>query len=511
MLIEEQSNIDESDYSYGSAVGKVDVDEEFSRYRQQVSSFEGIEPIPAPVGFKGVLRDYQSEGLGWLMFLNQLGFGGCLADDMGLGKTIQVLSLLAIQKQKQVGKPSLIVLPRSLVFNWVEEVAKFCPNLDLLEHTESGRGDPATAFARYDVVLTTYGILRRDIESLKEISFNYVILDEAQAIKNSGSMAAKAARLLQADNRLVVTGTPVENHVDDLWSLFDFLNPGMLGKMNAYKALQRTSQFDSQASEAVAKSLRPFILRRTKGQVAKDLPEKTELTIYCEMKPQQRRQYDELRRHYQASLLKKTDAEGLNRSKIQILEALLRLRQAACHPGLLDEALIDEPSAKLDYLWETLTEVLAEGHKVLVFSQFTSFLSILKRQLDSQNTPYLYLDGKTRDRQKRVNQFQNEDTHQLFLISLKAGGVGLNLTRADYVFLLDPWWNPAVEAQAIDRAHRIGQTNNVFAYRMICRDTVEEKVLKLQGNKKKLAESIITADNSLVREMSQEDLTFLLS
>ncbi|MFT5209779.1 MAG: SNF2 family DNA or RNA helicase [Flavobacterium sp.] len=500
----------------------LDLDSGFKAYRQQVEGFQGVRPLAPPEGFRGTLRDYQTEGLGWLVFLNDLGFGGCLADDMGLGKTIQVLALLLMQKllmqkllmqkaRTDVKRTSLIVLPRSLVFNWVEEVKKFTPALRVLEHTEAERSKSGDTFKDYDIVLTTYGVLRRDITLLKDIPFNYVILDEAQAIKNSGSLAAKSARLLQADHRLAVTGTPVENHIDDLWSIFDFLNPGMLGKLNAYRALQKTTQIDKVSAEAVAKALRPFILRRTKNQVAKDLPEKTELTIFCEMKPKQKKLYEELKLHYQSNLLKKTGADGLNKSKIKILEALLRLRQAACHPGLIDESRMHEPSAKLDFLWETLSEVLDEGHKVLVFSQFTSYLSILKQQLDTEKVPYLYLDGKTRNRQAKVNSFQKDDAYQLFLISLKAGGVGLNLTRADYVFLLDPWWNPAVEAQAIDRAHRIGQTNNVFAYRLICKDTVEEKVLKLQKSKRLLAESIITADNSLVRDMSQEDLAFLLS
>lgn len=520
----------------------VDLDSDFTAYRQRVEGFQGVKPLEPPEGFKGTLRDYQTEGLGWLVFLNELGFGGCLADDMGLGKTIQVLALLlrervlrekvlresvlkqkvlmensstqklsAQKRQLELKRTSLIVLPRSLVFNWEEEAVKFTPELKVLVHTEADRSKDCDNFKDYDIVLTTYGILRRDIELLKDIAFNYVILDEAQAIKNSSSLAAKAARLLQADHKLAVTGTPVENHIGDLWSIFDFLNPGMLGKLNAYRALQKTTQIDKVSAEAVAKALRPFILRRTKNQVAKDLPEKTELTIFCEMKPKQKKFYEELKLHYQANLLKKTDVDGLNKSKIQILEALLRLRQAACHPGLIDDNRMHESSAKLDVLWETLSEVLDEGHKVLVFSQFTSYLSILKQQLDTEKVPYLYLDGKTRNRQAKVKSFQEDDAYQLFLISLKAGGVGLNLTRADYVFLLDPWWNPAVEAQAIDRAHRIGQTNNVFAYRLICKDTVEEKVLKLQESKRKLAESIITADNSLVRDMSQEDLAFLLS
>jgi SNF2 family DNA or RNA helicase len=296
-----------------------------------------------------------------------------------------------------------------------------------------------------------------------------------------------------------------------LWSLFEFLNPGMLGSAAAFQRLDLAGEAANPAHrESLARALRPFILRRTKEQVARELPAKTEQTLMCEMKPPQRRLYDELRAHYRESLLRQVDAVGLAKSKIQVLEALLRLRQAACHPGLLDRKRQAEPSAKLEALYEQLREVLAEGHKALVFSQFTAFLSILRCRLDQDGVVYEYLDGKTRDRQARVERFQDDPNCCLFLISLKAGGLGLNLTAAEYVFLLDPWWNPAVEAQAVDRAHRIGQTRRVFAYRLIVRDSIEEKVLALQDTKRGLADSLIGGGNRLMRDLRREDLELLL-
>jgi SNF2 family DNA or RNA helicase len=352
----------------------------------------------------------------------------------------------------------------------------------------------------------------RDITQLSEIEFDYVVLDEAQAIKNASTASAKAVRLLRSSHRLALSGTPVENHLGELWSLFEFLNPGMLGEAKVLKMAGGLARNPSEeARSMLAHALRPFILRRTKRQVARELPEKTEQTIFCELDASQRKQYDELRRHYRDSLLQRVKQQGLGRSKMHVLEALLRLRQAACHPGLLDPKRGAESSAKLDTLMAQLDEVRQEGHKALVFSQFTSLLAIVRRRLDADNIRYEYLDGATRDRQTCVENFQNDDGCWLFLISLKAGGLGLNLTAAEYVFLLDPWWNPAVEAQAVDRAHRIGQTRPVFAYRLIARDTVEEKVLELQKSKRDLADAILGEDNSLIRDLKREDLELLLS
>jgi hypothetical protein len=489
-------------------------DDAFRQAAEELRSFEGIKPVDPPTTFTGTLREYQREGLGWLEFLERFGFGGCLADDMGLGKTVQVLALLAGRyqgDQRQKKRPTLIVTPRSLIFNWRQEAARFAAHLKVLDHTGLGRAKSVEGFSDWDVILTTYGTLRRDVLLFKDANFDYCILDEAQIVKNAATDQSKAVRLIDADHRLVLSGTPIENHLGELWSLFEFLNPGMLGRASLFQLAGTGRNPDPETRAILAKGLRPLILRRTKQQVAKDLPAKTEQTLYCELEPEQRRLYDELRDHYRQSLLKTIDAIGMTRAKIQVLEALLRLRQAACHPFLIDKKSKNAPSAKLDVLFPYLQEAMSEGQKILVFSQFTSFLAIVRSMLDRDGLPYEYLDGKTRNRQAKVERFQNDPDCKLFVISLKAGGVGLNLTAAEYVFLLDPWWNPAVEAQAIDRTHRIGQTKPVFAYRIIAKDTVEEKVLELQNTKRNLADAILTADNSTLSSLKREDLEMLLS
>jgi superfamily II DNA or RNA helicase len=496
----------------------VDCDEAFSRVRGELAQFASIAPAEQPAGFSGCLRDYQREGLGWMHFLRQFSFGGCLADDMGVGKTAQVLALLEsrreLRTQRQVEAPSLVVVPKSLIFNWKQEVQRFTPQLRVLDYTGLARSSTREKdeFSSYDVILTTYGTLRRDALHFKDKVFDYVILDEAQAIKNGNTESAKAARLVRANHRLALTGTPVENHLGELWSLFEFLNPGMLGTSGASQLLAASKRDpDGETRKLLSRALRPFLLRRTKEQVAKQLPPKIEQTIYCEMETRQRALYNELRDHYRDALLRKIGSQGIGKSRIQVLEALLRLRQAACHPGLVDRKLLKDPSAKLDVLMEQLRAVIEEGHKALVFSQFTSLLAIVRASLANDGIEYEYLDGKTVDRQARVERFQQDASCPLFLISLKAGGVGLNLTAADYVFILDPWWNPAVEAQAVDRTHRIGQERQVFAYRLIARDTVEEKVLQLQETKRNLADAIIGAENSLIRALTREDIELLLS
>jgi superfamily II DNA or RNA helicase len=483
------------------------VDAAFARARERLREFDGVRPGEAPPGFAGELRAYQRDGLGWLHFLREFGFGGCLADDMGLGKTVQVLALLEARRGASK-KPSLVVVPKSLVFNWKQEAARFTPALRLLDHTGTDRSREADRLEGVDVVLTTYGTLRRDVLLFRGVAFDYVVLDEAQAIKNHGTEAAKAARLLKADHRLALSGTPVENHLGELQSLFDFLNPGLLGRT---PLLKKASDSADQVRGVLGPALRPFILRRTKGQVAADLPPKLEQTILCDLPAEQRALCDELRDHYRRVLLPRVERDGLQRSQMHVLEALLRLRQAACHPGLLDPKRAGEPSGKLDELLPRLLEVREEGHKALVFSQFTSFLALVRTRLDAAGVVYEYLDGKTRDRAARVRRFQEDPDCGVFLVSLKAGGVGLNLTAAEYVFLLDPWWNPAVEAQAIDRTHRIGQSRRVFAYRLIARGTVEEKVLALQEGKRKLADAILEADASGLRTLRKEDLERLLS
>jgi superfamily II DNA or RNA helicase len=492
-----------------AAQPEVRVDEVFARVREKMLRFQGVAPLPQPEGFVGRLRDYQCEGLGWMQFLREFGFGGCLADDMGVGKTAQVLATLEARRAEGKG-PSLVVAPKSLMFNWRGEAAKFTPQLRVLEHT--GLDRDIGEIRAHDLVLTTYGTLIRDAAQLAELEFDYVVLDEAQAVKNANTASAKAVRLLRGAHRLALSGTPVENHLGELWSLFEFLNPGMLGEAKVLKMAGGLARNPGEESRRLlAHALRPFILRRTKQQVARELPEKTEQTIFCELDAAQRKQYDELRRHYRETLLRRVAAGGINKAKMHVLEALLRLRQAACHPGLLDVKRSGEPSAKLDVLLDQLDELRDEGHKALVFSQFTSLLAIVRARLDEAGVRYEYLDGATRDRQARVESFQNDPAIALFLISLKAGGLGLNLTAAEYVFLLDPWWNPAVEAQAVDRTHRIGQTRPVFAYRLIARDTVEEKVLELQKTKRDLADAILGEDNSLIRDLKKEDLELLLS
>ena len=537
---------------------EVSFDAVFAQARENLSQFTGVRTAEPPPTFIGTLRPYQREGLGWLEFLRRFGFGGCLADDMGLGKTVQVLALLEERRLMRVADgeakvgdgeksedggskiedgprsadpssvlnppssplpppshrpgPTLVVAPKSLVFNWNEEANRFAPRLRVLDHTGIARAKNAKDFDNYDLILTTYGTMRNDITFLKDVKFDYVVLDEAQAVKNAASESAKAARLLNGDHRLALSGTPVQNHLGELWSLFEFLNPGMLGAAKAFQAGGAGGRsVDESARIMLSRALRPFILRRTKAQVATELPQRLEQTIHCELDAAQRKQYNDLKEHYRQSLLSKIASEGINKNKIQVLEALLRLRQAACHPGLIDKSKVDQSSAKLDALLPQLAEVIDGGHKALVFSQFTSMLSIVRKRLDKDKVPYAYLDGKTRDRQEIVAKFQNDPDCRLFLISLKAGGVGLNLTAAEYVFLLDPWWNPAVEAQAIDRAHRIGQTRQVFAYRLIAKDTVEEKVLQLQSTKRELADAIINADNSVIGKLGREDLELLLS
>jgi len=494
-----------------SAQGSVQVDDKFAALAEKFRTFNGVEPSPEPPGFEGKLRTYQREGLGWLRFLREFRFGGCLADDMGLGKTVQLLALVETSKREEPDAgPSLIVVPKSLLFNWKQECTRFTPDLRVLEYTGIDRAEMRPDFAAMDLVLTTYGTLRRDIMHLKDVAFNYVVLDEAQAIKNSGSQVAKAARLIQARHRIALSGTPIENHLGDLWSIFEFLNPGMLGRSSLFRTFT-TGEDDGRSRKLLAQAMKPFILRRTKKQVAADLPDKLEETIYCDMGEKQKALYAELRDHYRQSLLGMVRSEGIGKTRMHVLEALLRLRQAACHPSLLDHGEARDESAKLDVLVPQIQELIEEGHKALVFSQFTSMLAIVREHFDAEGVTYEYLDGQTRDRKKRVERFQSDPDCGVFLISLKAGGLGLNLTAADYVFLLDPWWNPAVEAQAIDRAHRLGQQRNVFAYRLIVRDTVEEKIAELQRRKRALADGILEADAGVMTDLSAEDLDLLLS
>jgi superfamily II DNA or RNA helicase len=505
---------------------EVQVDDAFAQLRERLATFDHAEALDPPATFIGTLRAYQREGLGWIQFLRHFGFGGCLADDMGLGKTVTVLAELAraaaareaMPEDSRGPRPSLVVVPRSVVHNWKDEATRFTPSLRVLDYSSGDRRDADERLTDFDIVLVTYGTVRRDIERLQDVEFEYVILDEAQTIKNAATVASKAVRLLKSRHRLALSGTPLENHLGELWSLFEFLNPGLLGRSSMFQratsirpAAASAARPDADAITLLARGLKPFLLRRTKSQVATELPARTEQTLTCVLTPRERGFYDALRRHYRTNLLAQVSKVGVERSGLQILEALLRLRQAACHPGLVSPARLADPSSKLDLLLENLREVVEEGHKALVFSQFTSLLALVRPRLDQAQITYEYLDGRTRDRGTHVARFQDDPACPVFLVSLKAGGVGLNLTAADYVFLLDPWWNPAVEAQAIDRTHRIGQTKEVFAYRLIAEDTVEEKVVALQQHKRALAEAVLSANPVGLRGLSRDDLELLLS
>lgn len=483
-------------------------DTQLLELNEKINKATAVYPMNPPPSFVGELRPYQQEGLGWMLYLQKLGLGGCLADDMGLGKTVQVLALLEHRRLAETGKPSLIVLPKSLIFNWQQETAKFAPQMKTLIHTGPKRDKFGNSFSKVDIVFTTYGTLKRDITTLQTVQFDYCILDESQAIKNADTDAAKAVRLVQAKHRLTMTGTPIENHVGELLSQLEFLNPGMFGNSKLIKMFSSgTSKLTNDDFLAINKAIKPFILRRTKKEVAKELPEKVEQVLYCELDAWQRDKYEELKKYYRKELLDQNDGES---NQIQILEALLRLRQACCHPALINEKYLLAPSAKLELIITKVQELISEKHKVLMFSQFTSFLKIIQEQLKHDNIKFSYLDGETKDRAKEVERFQEDTSVEVFLISLKAGGTGLNLTAADYVFLLDPWWNPAIEAQAIDRAYRIGQKKNVFAYKIIAKDTVEEKVLQMQRNKKEIADQIINQDSNKAHTISRSDLDFLL-
>jgi non-specific serine/threonine protein kinase len=493
---------------------RISVDEEFERRRQRLRDFTGITARPLPENLKGELLPYQKAGVDWLHFLHEYGFGGCLADDMGLGKTVQVLAFLQSLRENEAAlAANLIVVPRSLLVNWRREAEKFTPGLRILEYHGQMRAKDPAVFDDYDLVLTTYGIVIKDIELFRNYRFHYAILDESQAIKNPLSQSAKACRLLQSDHRLVMTGTPVENSTFELWSQFAFLNPGLLGNLEYFKSQiggPIEKEGDLETAQFLRKIVYPFILRRTKEQVAPELPPRTEHIIYGEMEPAQRKFYVRTRETYRKSLLGLIENQGMDDARMRILEGLLRLRQICIHPRLVDKIYRGD-SAKFELLLETIETLLAERHKALIFSQFVETLKLLRAELDRRDIRYAYLDGQTRDRQEQVDIFQGDPACPLFLISLRAGGFGLNLTAADYVIHLDPWWNPAVEMQASDRAHRLGQDKPVFIYKYILRDSVEEKILQLQERKRNLVDQLITTETSFFKSITSEDVKVLFS
>ena len=486
-------------------------DNEFSLYKKKFDGFTTITPSDLPAAFTGELRPYQKSGYDWLQFLKEFKFNGCLADDMGLGKTVQTLALLQHEYGNGAKHPSIIVVPTSIIFNWLNEAKRFTPSLLMLCQTGMKRFRSAEELNKYNVIVTSYGTLRRDIQLLKDMHFHYVILDESQNIKNSISQNAKAVKLLTSEHRLTLTGTPVENNLLELWSQFDFLNPGLLGSRNSFhdnfvRPIERNK--DADAVEMLKKTIYPFILRRTKEVVAKELPPKMESVKYCEMERAQRAMYNHWRDYYRAAIFNSIASYGLQNSKLKVLEGLMKLRQICSHPQLIDNAY-SGTSGKYEVWKEMVEELLAENHKALIFSQFVKMLRVLSEHCDTLEVDYEYLDGSTRDREERVKRFQDNEDVRLFLISLKAGGVGLNLTAADYVIHYDPWWNPAVEMQATDRTHRIGQTKNIFSYKLITKDTIEEKILLLQEKKKELVQSIITAETGIMKQITKEDIEML--
>ncbi len=456
-----------------------------------------------PLNFNGELRHYQQQGYNWLRLLDDLSLGGCLADDMGLGKTIQTLCLLQWLKEQNRGT-SLLVVPTSLVYNWEQEAAKFTPTLNVHVHTGNQRSKNIEDFKGVDVLLTSYGVLRRDKHILSDIPFNYVILDEAQAIKNPQSDTTQVCLSLNASRFLTLTGTPLENSLTDLWSQVHFFNRNMLGSANHF--LRACKQSEKQ--EMYRQLLKPFLLRRNKTEVLPDLPEKSIIVQWCDMTDEQQRFYRDMRNSYRDKFLENKDSNDKVNPMI-LLEGLLRLRQSANHPILAEKEYKDD-SGKFDTVCQMLDEVIAQGDKILLFSSFVEHLKLYRNYLDEKQIDYCYLDGSTKDRKAEVERFQLDDHTQVFLLSLKAGGLGLNLTRASYVFLLDPWWNPAAEAQAFDRAHRIGQQNKVFVYKFITRNTIEEKILKLQEEKLLLFDTMINSNNEILKQLDLSDVMKLI-
>lgn len=484
-----------------------------SRKLEGLQNFEKIEEFPLPTNFYCELRPYQKAGYNWLQFLHKYQLGGCLADDMGLGKTIQTLALLQYQKEQGVQKTSLLIMPTSLVYNWEVEAKKFTPDLKILIYTGTYREKDNNQFDNYDIVITSYGIVRIDVDLLKQYYFHYVILDESQTIKNPSSNIAQAVKELRSKHRLILTGTPIENSTMDLWSQMSFVNPGLLGtqtffKNNFLNAIEKKN--DEAKKRKLYSIIKPFILRRKKSQVLKELPDKIEQIWYSEMTTEQNKEYEEVKSFYRNQILENIDEKGMNKSQIILLQGLTKLRQIANHPLLVDEKY-HHKSGKTQDVFHVLNDVLANQHKVLIFSQFVKHLDIFRDELEKLKMDYAYLDGSTKNRQEQVDYFQNDENVKIFLISLKAGGLGLNLTAADYVFILDPWWNPAIESQAVDRAYRMGQKNTVNTYKFITKNTVEEKILKLQENKKQLANELISTEESFIKTLSREDIYDILS
>lgn len=486
--------------------------EELDLYSRKFADVAHATDVPVPAALNATLRDYQKQGLNWLNLLDEFNFGACLADDMGLGKTVQVIAFILSQREKNRPNTNLVVVPTSLLFNWQSEVEKFAPSIKLFTNYGNTKLKSAAEFDTYEIILTTYGMLLSDIDFLKQYRFNYIFLDESQAIKNPESQRYKAARLLQSRNKVVLTGTPVENNTFDIYGQLSFACPGLLGNKQQFKDLYSTpiDKFsNSKRAAELQRKISPFILRRTKKQVATELPEKTEMVIYCEMGDEQRKIYDSHEKELRDFISSK-DEEEIKNNSMHVLRGITKLRQICNSPALLKEDVFyGNYSSKIELLAEQI-ENKSQQHKILVFSQFVSMLDLIKKELEKRNIAFEYLSGQTRNRANKVNTFQNNDDVRVFLISLKAGGTGLNLTEADYVYIVDPWWNPAVENQAIDRSYRIGQTKHVIAVRLICPGTIEEKIMKLQESKNKLVSDLIKTDGAVLKSLSRKELLTML-
>jgi SNF2 family DNA or RNA helicase len=486
--------------------------ESVRRLRQAIADFTGLPEVEVSPGFRGELRPYQRQGVDFLAFVTGLGMGAILADDMGLGKTVQTLAwLLWLRDRTPDLGPALVVCPASVVHNWARETERFAPGLRVALLTSGGhRHELLREAGDHDLLVTNYALLRRDLEVWKSVPLGVAILDEAQNIKNPNAAVSRAALELQARHRLILTGTPLENRALDLWSLMAFANPGMLGTRSRFVATYDGAAATPWARRLLAARLRPVLLRRMKSEVARDLPERIEERFDCDLHPGQRRLYlGELARSRALVQTLSGTPDGLERNRIAVLAALTRLRQICCHPALAGGA-DTLGSGKFDALWEILEPLLAENQKVLVFSQFVRCLDLIEAELKTRGIHYYVLTGKTIRREEVVNAFQGDERPCVFLVSLKAGGTGLNLTAAAHVVLFDPWWNPAVEAQAIDRSHRIGQTQTVIAYRLLTRGTLEEKIFELQQRKAALAQDILGEDG-FARSLSRGDLEYLLA
>ena len=495
---------------------RIELPEEVDRLRERLRAFAGLEAIEPPPLATGTLREYQRRGLDFLAFLAHLGFGGILADDMGLGKTLQVIAHLAWRKVRDGSAPSLVVAPTSVTHAWESEIERFAPQLRTIRlQSGNDRVHRYDELDGMDVVITSYALARLDVEPLSKITFRTLVLDEAQQAKNPQSQIARALRRLQAEHRMALTGTPVENSLRDLWTILSFVEPALLGREAEFRRRFEIpiAQGDARALTSLRSRLEPFVLRRTKEDVAPELPERTEMELECELSELQRRLYRGVVEAARHEVFETIEREGVERAQIHVLAALTRLRQICAHPGLIVPEYRNEPqaSAKFTTFLETVDEIVAGGHRVVVFSAFAAMLAIIRERLVANGLEVALLDGSTRDRERKreVERFSAADGPPVFLCTLKAGGVGLTLTAADYVIIYDPWWNPAAERQAIDRTHRIGQKRNVTAYRLVSAGTVEQKIRTLAARKRELADDVL--DLAPMKALGREEIASLLA